>query len=95
MEGNNLKFKIQNLSLDMGETSFENMFLNTYVPMADGDSLKAFLLIYKDLKSLGQVDLEKIKRQLAFDDEKMEKIISYWTNMGVFRKKMGEMVKFI
>ena len=87
MEGNNLKFKIQNLSLDMGETSFENMFLNTYVPMADGDSLKVFLLIYKDLKSLGQVDLEKIKKQLAFDDEKMEKIISYWTNMGVFRKK--------
>lgn len=87
MEGNNLEFKIQNLSLDMGETSFENMFLNTYVPMADGDSLKVFLLLYKDLKSSGEVDLEKIKRQLAFDDEKMNEIISYWTNMGVFRKK--------
>lgn len=87
MEGNNLEFKIQNLSLDMGETSFENMFLNTYVPMADGDSLKVFLLLYKDLKSSGEVDLEKIQRQLAFDDEKMNEIISYWTNMGVFRKK--------
>lgn len=87
MEGNNLEFKIQNLSLDMGETSFENMFLNTYVPMADGDSLKVFLLIYKDLKSRGEVDLEKIKKQLAFDDEKMEEKILYWINMGVFRKK--------
>lgn len=87
MKGNNLEFKIQNLSLDMGETSFENMFLNTYVPMADGDSLKVFLLIYKDLKSRGEVDLEKIKKQLAFDDEKMEEKILYWINMGVFRKK--------
>lgn len=87
MEGNNLEFKIQNMSLDMGETSFENMFLSTYVPMADGDSLKVFLLIYKDLKSSGEVDLEKIKKQLIFDDEKMNEIISYWINMGVFRKK--------
>lgn len=87
MKGKKLEFKIQNLSLDMGETSFENMFLNTYVPMADGDSLKLFLLIYKDLKNEGNVDLEKIKKQLLFDDEKLEKCINYWINMGVFRKK--------
>lgn len=82
-----MEFKIQNLSLDMGETSFENMFLNTYVPMADGDSLKLFLLVYKDLKNEGSVDLEKIKKQLLFDDEKLEKCLNYWVNMGVFRKK--------
>lgn len=87
MKGRKLEFKIQNLSLDMGETSFENMFLNTYVPMADGDSLKLFLLVYKDLKNEGSVDLEKIKKQLLFDDEKLEKSLNYWINMGVFRKK--------
>lgn len=87
MKGRKLEFKIQNLSLDMGETSFENMFLNTYVPMADGDSLKLFLLVFKDLKNEGSVDLEKIKKQLLFDDEKLEKCLSYWVNMGVFRKK--------
>ena len=82
-----MDFKIQDLSLDMGETSFENMFLNTYVPMADGDSLKLFLLIYKDIKNEGEVDLEKIKKQLLFDDEKLKKCLDYWINMGVFRKK--------
>lgn len=82
-----MEFKIQNIDLDMGETAFENMFLNTYVPLADGDSLKLFLLVYKDLVNEGKVDLEKIKKQLLFDDKKLESCINYWVNMGMFRKK--------
>ncbi|MGO3018223.1 MAG: DnaD domain-containing protein [Anaerococcus sp.] len=86
MTGDNLKFQMQNVEMDMGTTSFENMFLNTYVQMADGDSLKSFLLIYKDACN-GGVDTEKIQKQLGFDDETFNKTIEYWINMGLFRKK--------
>lgn len=88
MTGDNLKFQMQNTELDMGTTPFENMFLNTYVQMADGDSLKSFLLIYKDAIN-GGVDIEKIQRQLGFDDEKFKETIDYWVNMGLFRKKVA------
>lgn len=87
MIGDNLKFQMQNIEVDMGTTSFENMFLNTYVQMADGDFLKVYLLIYKDAISNGQVDIEKIRRQLNFDDEKMQDALTYWLNMGLFRQK--------
>jgi DnaD/phage-associated family protein len=81
-----LKFQMQNVEMDMGITPFENMFLNTYVQMADGDSLKSFLLIYKDALN-GGVDLAKIQKQLGFDDQKFQATIDYWVNMGLFRKK--------
>lgn len=87
MTGDNLKFQMQEIELDMGTTAFENMFLNTYVQMADGDSLKVYLLIYKDLYANGEVDIEKIQKQLNFDDEKFNACIDYWINMGLFRKK--------
>lgn len=86
MTGDNLKFQMQNVELDMGTTPFENMFLNTYVQMADGDSLKSFLLIYKDACN-GHVDTEKIQKQLGFDDETFQKTIDYWVTMGLFRRK--------
>lgn len=79
---------MQNIQVDMGTTPFENMFLNTYVQMADGDSLKSFLLIYKDCLN-GGVDLEKIQRQLGFDDKTMNQTIEYWINMGLFRRKIS------
>lgn len=70
----------------MAVTPFENMFLNTYVQLADGNSLKTFLLIYKDAQ-IGDVDLEKIRKQLGFEEEIFNNTIEYWVNMGLFRKK--------
>lgn len=87
MTGDKLKFQMQYIEPDMGTTPFENMFLNTYVQMADGDSLKTFLLIYKDALN-GGVDTEKIQKQLGYDDETFNRTIDYWINMGLFRKKM-------
>ena len=82
-----MNFKMQEVTLDLGMTPFENMFLNTYMQMADGDALKVYLLIYKDTYNQGYADLEKIKKQLNFNDEKMNEAIDFWVNMGVFRRK--------
>lgn len=82
-----MNFEMQELKLDMGTTPFENMFLNTYLQMADGDAIKVYLLIYKDIYNDGTVDVAKIKRQLSFDDERFEKAVNFWINMGIFREK--------
>lgn len=82
-----MNFKMQDVKLDLGMTAFENMFLNTYVQMADGDSLKVFLLVYKDAYNTGYVDTKKIQKQLSFTEEKFNQCIEFWINMGVFREK--------
>lgn len=82
-----MEFKIENLKVDLGMTPFENMFLNMYVDKASGDALKFYLLVYKDIYNQGNVDLNKIQRQLDFSDEDIKKCIDYWISMGVFREK--------
>lgn len=82
-----MNFKMQDVKLDLGTTAFENMFLNTYVQMTDGDSLKVFLLVYKDIYNTGIVDSKKIQKQLSFTEEKFNECIEFWVNMGVFREK--------
>ena len=85
-----MNFKMQDVKLDLGMTAFENMFLNTYVQMADGDALKVYLLVYKDMHNDGQVNTEKIKKQLSFTDEKFNECIEFWINMGIFRQKIDK-----
>ena len=82
-----MNFEMQELKLDMGTTPFENMFLNTYLQMADGDAIKVYLLIYKEIYNNNYVDVEKIKRQLNFDNEKFDQAVNFWINMGIFRQK--------
>lgn len=82
-----MEFKIESLKIDLGMTPFENMFLNMYVDKASGDALKFYLLVYKDIYNQGNVDLNKIQRQLDFSDEDIKKCIDYWISMGVFREK--------
>lgn len=82
-----MNFEMQELKLDMGTTPFENMFLNTYLQMADGDAIKVYLLIYKEIYNNKSVDTNKIKRQLNFDDERFENAVNFWINMGIFREK--------
>ncbi|WP_416335110.1 DnaD domain-containing protein [Anaerococcus sp. DFU013_CI05] len=82
-----MNFKMQDVKLDLGMTAFENMFLNTYVQMADGDALKVYLLVYKDAYNTGLVDTKKIQKQLSFTEEKFNECIEFWINMGVFREK--------
>ena len=76
-----MNFKMQDVKLDLGTTAFENMFLNTYVQMADGDALKVYLLVYKDLYN---------EKQLSFTDEKFNECIEFWINMGMFRQKIDK-----
>ena len=82
-----MNFEMQELKLDMGTTPFENMFLNTYLQMADGDAIKVYLLIYKEIYNNNTVDEGKIKRQLNFDDQRFLDAVHFWINMGIFREK--------
>lgn len=82
-----MNFKLQDVNSNLNLTPIENMFLNMYVPMADGDALKVYLLVLKDAYNEGFVDTRKIQSILNFDDEKFNQAIEFWVGMGVFRQK--------
>lgn len=82
-----MDFKIEKPIVDLGVTPFENMFLNMYVEKADGEFLKFYLLVYSDIYNLGYIEKEKIKRKLAYTEEKFQDAIKYWVDMGIFREK--------
>lgn len=69
-----MNFKMQDVKLDLGMTAFENMFLNTYVQMADGDSLKVFLLVYKDAYNTGYVDTKKFKNNYLLQKKSLTNV---------------------
>lgn len=83
-----MNFTVENLKVDLGTTPLENMFLNTYLGMVDGENLKFYLLVYKDIYNEGSVDIDKIKKILKYSDEDIKNAIDYWINMGAFRKKL-------
>ncbi|WP_235821465.1 DnaD domain-containing protein [Anaerococcus urinomassiliensis] len=83
-----MNFTVENLKVDLGTTPIENMFLNTYLGMVDGENLKFYLLVYKDMYNEGSVDIDKIKKILKYSDEDIKNAIDYWINMGAFRKKL-------
>lgn len=83
-----MNFTIEKLKVDLGMTPFENMFLNMYVDKADGENLKFYLLVYKDMYNEGYVDFDKIKKLLKYTDEDIKNAIDYWISMGAFREKI-------
>ena len=53
-----MRFTVEPQKMDLGETSVENIFLNHYLQLADGNHLKVYLFAYKNAKSIyGQKDL--------------------------------------
>ena len=83
-----MNFTVENMKVDLGTTPLENMFLNTYLGMVDGENLKFYLLVYKDIYNEGSVDIDKIKKILKYSDEDIKNAVDYWINMGAFRKKL-------
>ena len=83
-----MDFRMEKLKVDLGMTPFENMFLNMYVDKADGNDLKFYLLVYKDIYNKASVDFNKIKKLLGFTDQDIRKSIDYWVSMGAFKEKI-------
>lgn len=81
-----MDFKLGKLQADLGVTAFENMFLDMYVEKADGNALKFYLLVYKDIYNLGYVDKAKIMKKLKLSEEDFNESINYWIGMGAFRE---------
>ncbi|WP_099203658.1 DnaD domain protein [Miniphocaeibacter massiliensis] len=86
-----MKFSIDTFTLDLGETPIENLFLDLLMPMADGNAVKVYLYLYRQvLSNNNYLDFneDKIAKNLGMDTEEFNKAIEYWMETGVISREL-------
>ncbi|MDQ0508534.1 DnaD domain protein [Aedoeadaptatus ivorii] len=81
-----MQFRVDNLQLDLGDTPVENIFLNDYMPQADGDFVKVYLVGYQMALNGGEGDNRSIADRLSILESDVEKAWDYWESEGIVEK---------
>jgi len=76
-------------NIDLSDTPIENIFIDTYMPTADGNYVKVYLLGYKfacDPEACANFSNEKIARDLNMLLSDVLKAWDYWEKSGIIKK---------
>lgn len=88
-----LSFFLEITDLDLGDTPVENIFINDYMPMANGTYVKVYLLGYKYAKDNDDklcVNNESISRHLNIPLSDVLKAWDFWEQKGIIIKHKKE-----
>ncbi len=79
-----MNFILQEQKIDLGDTPIENIFINDYMPVADGTYVKVYLLGYKYAKDKqGNFNNETIAKNLKIPLSDVLNAWTYWENEGI------------
>ncbi|NLY20577.1 MAG: DnaD domain protein [Tissierellia bacterium] len=84
-----MKFELESTNFDLGDTPIENIFIEDYMPVADGNFVKVFLLAYKYASSKdlpARFDNEVIARNLNLPISEVLSAWDYWESENVIEK---------
>ena len=81
-----MEFKIDPLQLDLGDTPIENIFLNDYMPGADGDFVKVYLAGIQMAHNGGEGDHQTIASRLNLLESDVFRAWDYWEGEGIVEK---------
>ena len=98
-----MNFNLETTEMDLGDTPIENIFLNDYMPMANGTYVKVYLLGYKyanDKDSNIIVNNKTIAKHLQIPLEDVLGAWDFWEEKGIIVKedeedKVNYKVKFL
>lgn len=98
-----MNFNLETTEMDLGDTPIENIFINDYMPMANGTYVKVYLLGYKyanDKDSNIEVDNKTIAKHLQIPLEDVLGAWDFWEEKGIIVKhdeedKINYKVKFL
>jgi len=88
-----MSFTLEVTDFDFGDTPIENIFINDYMPMADGTYVKVYLLGYKYAKDNDNklcVNNESISRHLNIPLTDVLKAWDFWEQKGIIVKHKKE-----
>lgn len=84
-----MSFTLETTDMDLGDTPIENIFINDYMPMANGTYVKVYLLGYKyahDRDGQIEVNNETIAKHLNISLEDILGAWDFWEGKGIIEK---------
>ena len=88
-------FLLEKNKYDLGETSLENIFINDFMPGANGEFVKVYILGYKFARENREdITNEKLADYLGILESDVNRAWEYWQKMGIVEID-NEKVKFI
>lgn len=84
-----MSFFLETTDMDLGDTPIENIFINDYMPMANGTYVKVYLLGYKyahDKDGKIEVNNMTISRHLDIPLEDVLRAWDFWESKGIIKK---------
>lgn len=88
-----MRFSLETTDMDLGDTPIENIFINDFMPMANGTYVKVYLLGYKyahDKDEKIEVNNETIARHLDIPLEDVLRAWDFWEEKGIIEKIKGD-----
>lgn len=88
-----MSFTLQTTDMDLGDTPIENIFINDYMPMANGTYVKVYLLGYKyahDRDGDIEVNNTTIAKHLEIPLEDVLSAWDFWEEKGIIEKIADE-----
>lgn len=88
-----MSFILEVTDLDLGDTPVENIFINDYMPIANGTYVKVYLLGYKYAKDNDDklcVNNESVSRHLNIPLSDVLKAWDFWEQKGIIKKHKKE-----
>lgn len=82
-------FYKQTTDFDLGETSIENIFINDFMPQADGTAVKVYLLAYQYSQAAvtkKNIDNRTLAKHLNIPLEDVLRSWDFWEKKGIIRK---------
>ena len=88
-----MSFSLETTDMDLGDTPIENIFINDYMPMANGTYVKVYLLGYKyahDKDSKIEVNNQTIAKHLQIPLDDVLTAWDFWSSKGIIEKMEPE-----
>ncbi|WP_026895399.1 DnaD domain-containing protein [Clostridiisalibacter paucivorans] len=87
-----MAFNMEITDIDLGDTSIENIFINDFMPMADGTYVKVYLLGYRyanDVELKDKVTNETIAKQLDIPLIDVLNAWDFWEDKKIIKKNIN------
>lgn len=84
-----MSFSLETTDMDLGDTPIENIFINDYMPMANGTYVKVYLLGYKyayDRDARIEVNNSTIAKHLNIPLDDVLRAWDFWESKGIIEK---------
>lgn len=81
-----MKYSIKDLKIDLGTTPIENIFINNFLQIADGDYVKVYLYAFKSAyegREDGMLSEDVLAEHLGLDESKVVEAFEFWQEQGL------------